>query len=84
MNKRSNLLDIIKGLMIVFIIITHFRFVYPGDYQKYGFFFYIDMAVPVFMIITAYLSAMQFEKKGIDTFEKDWSKAIIIPKMLRF
>lgn len=84
MNKRSNLLDIIKGVMIVFIIITHFKFVYPDDYQKYGFFFWIDMAVPVFMIITGYLYAMQFENKGIDTFEKAWSKEIIIPKVLRF
>lgn len=84
MNRRSNLLDIIKGLMIIFIIITHFRFVYPDDYLKYGFFFWIDMAVPVFMIITGYLCAMQFEKKGIDTLEKAWSKEIIIPKALRF
>lgn len=84
MNRRSNLLDIIKGLMIIFIIITHFRFVYLDDYLKYGFFFWIDMAVPVFMIITGYLYAMQFENKGIDTLEKAWSKEIIVPKVLRF
>lgn len=84
MNRRSNLLDIIKGLMIIFIIITHFRFVYPDDYQKYGFFFWIDMAVPIFMVITGYLYAMQFEKKGIDTIEKAWLKEIILPKILRF
>lgn len=46
-SKRSNLLDIIKGLMIVFIIITHFGFSYPDDYRKFGFFYWIDMAVPV-------------------------------------
>ena len=82
--KRSNLIDIIKGLMMVFIIITHFNFIYPDDYKKYGFFFYIDMAVPVFMIITGYLHAIQFSKKDIRSFSQAMSPTIIIPKILRF
>lgn len=68
--ERYNLLDIIKGIMILFIIITHFQFVYPDDYKKYGFFFWIDMAVPVFMVITGYLYALQYEKKNIESFEQ--------------
>lgn len=82
--ERYNLLDIIKGIMILFIIITHFQFVYPDDYKKYGFFFWIDMAVPVFMVITGYLYALQYEKKNIESFEQAWSVELIVPKILRF
>ena len=82
--KRSNLLDIIKGLMIIFIIVTHFHFRYPEDYQRFGFFFWIDMAVPVFMIITGYLTAISFDKKKISSVKEALSLEIVIPKLLRF
>lgn len=81
-SKRSNLLDIIKGLMIVFIIITHFGFSYPDDYRKFGFFYWIDMAVPVFMIITGYLAAQTME--GYDTISQAYFPSTIITKALRF
>ena len=82
--ERSNVLDIIKGLMIIFIIITHFRFVYPDDYNRYGFYFWIDMAVPVFMIVTGYVTAIQFRKRGVESFVQAYSIEIVIPKVLRF
>lgn len=84
MKNRSSLLDIIKGVMIIFIITTHFRFIYPDDYRKFGFFFWIDMAVPVFMIITGYLMTIQFERKKITTLQQAWALEIVIPKLLRF
>lgn len=83
-SNRSNFLDIIKGLMIIFIIITHFKFEYPSDYLKYGFVFYIDMAVPVFMIITGYLTALSLQTKNISTYSEAVSAEIVIPKLLRF
>lgn len=82
--ERLNVLDIIKGLMIIFIIITHFRFVYPDDYKRYGFFFWIDMAVPVFMIITGYVTSIQYRKRGIESFDQAYSIEVVIPKVLRF
>ena len=82
MAKRSNLLDIINGLMIIFIIITHFRFAYPDDYMKYGFFYWVDMAVPVFMIITGYLIALS--AKNINSLWQAYRAEIVIKKLLRF
>lgn len=82
--ERSNVIDIIKGLMIFFIIVTHFRFVYPDDYKRYGFFFWIDMAVPVFMIITGYITSIQYRKRGIESFDQAYSIEVVIPKVLRF
>lgn len=83
-SKRSNLLDIVKGIMILFIIITHFGFKYPTDYRRYGFFYWIDMAVPVFMIITEYFAAIQLKKSSINSLEEAWKIEIVLPKMLRF
>lgn len=84
MAKRMNLIDIIKGIMIAFIIITHFQFAYPDDYRKFGFFYYIDMAVPVFMIITGYLTSLSFERNRIRNIRTAWSIKSIAPKILRF
>lgn len=83
MVKRSNLLDIIKGLMILFIITTHFRFAYPEDYMKFGFFYWIDMAVPVFMIITGNLMAVNSEKRNI-SIRQAYLPETLITKMMRF
>lgn len=82
--ERSNVIDIIKGLMIIFIIITHFRFAYPDDYKRYGFYFWIDMAVPVFMIITGYVTAIQYRKRGIESLDRAFSIEVVVPKVLRF
>lgn len=81
--SRCNLIDIIKGFMILFIIITHYKWDYPSDYLKYGFVFYIDMAVPVFMVISGYLAAKSFEKK-VCTLQQAFSIEIVLPKLLRF
>lgn len=80
--KRFDLLDNIKGLMIFFIIITHFRFTYPEDYLRYGFFYWVDMAVPVFMIITGYLNAISLEKN--ESVRQAYMPERIIKKLLRF
>ena len=47
--ERLNILDIIRGVMIIFVIITHFRFIYPDDYLRFGFVFWIDMGCSQFL-----------------------------------
>ena len=79
MIRRMNLIDIIKGIMIIFIIITHFQFAFPEDYKKYGFFYYVDMAVPVFMIISGYLASLSLEKNKIEDIKKHYLRYILYP-----
>lgn len=83
-NKRLDILDIIKGLMIVFIIITHYSWNYPEDYLKYGFVYYIDMAVPVFMIISGFLYAKGYERTQLSNLKDAYTIDSIVPKLLRF
>lgn len=84
MEKRSNVFDIIKGIMILFIIVTHYKFNYPEDYRKYGFFFYVDMAVPVFMVITGYFAALRLNKHNINSYAGVLSRKIVVPQVMRF
>lgn len=59
---RLNYLDFYKGICIVFIIITHYA--WEPEQRRILFFpFWIDMAVPIFMVITGYLNSMVFERK---------------------
>jgi len=51
--SRNFSIDLLKTISILFVVITHFA--YPSDFrQKLLFPFYIDMAVPIFMIISGY------------------------------
>ncbi len=83
-NTRSRLayLDVYKGLCILFVIITHYD--WPYKLTLYLLFpFWIDMAVPVFMVITGYLSAMSFQKKE-QTLTDSYRPVNILCRWLRF
>ena len=81
--NRNHAIDVLKGVAILFIIITHFQWS-ELERLKMGFPFWIDMAVTTFMVISGFLYARSFESKGIDTFEKAYKPKLIVEKMLRF
>lgn len=81
--NRSCLLDVFKGILIIFVVITHFNFQYPSDYLKFGFPFYIDMAVPCFITLTAFLFSLSLERNKINITQY-YNLSYIIPKLLRF
>lgn len=70
-NKRNALLDILKGLCILFIIVTHAGW---SDQQILNmlFPFWIGQAVPVFMMISGYLYTKSLEKNGVLSTEFLW------------
>ena len=80
MNKRISTFDYIKGLMIFIIILTHINFL-PQERLDLLFPFYIDMAVPVFMIISGYLSSLSLSKRNC---ESAYSLDYLIKRALRF
>lgn len=80
---RNSLIDILKGICILFVIFTHYN--WTMDTRLGMFFpFWIDMAVPVFMVISGYVNAKSFESKGIDSIEEAYQKTLLITKLLRF
>lgn len=80
---RYPVLDVLKGICIIFVIITHYGW---GENQRlYGLFPYtIDMAVPVFMIISGYVFANAYIKKGITHFEDSYDISIILKRIIRY
>lgn len=61
--ERNNSLDFLKGISIIFIIITHFSWT-NLERLSFGFPFWIDMAVPIFMLVSGYTQALSCEKNG--------------------
>ena len=80
---RNHIIDITKGVCILFVIFTHYGWS-ECQRQQMLFPFWIDMAVPMFMIISGYLSAFSFEKKQIYSLKSAFSFNLIFQKCVRF
>lgn len=80
---RNSALDILKGICILCVIITHLEWT-DAQRLRFAFPFWISMAVPVFLIITGYLYALSFERRGIHSFRAAYSPSNIIPKVIRY
>lgn len=82
---RLSYLDLYKGIVIIFVIFTHYSHYFWNDRMRqiWLFPFWIDMAVPIFMVITGYVSALSFQKK-IKKFYEAYNPRDIICKWLRF
>lgn len=81
--KRSSTIDFIKGISIIFVVICHFNFS-DSEYKRIFGAFWLDMAVPVFMMVTGYTSSLSFKKHKIDSIEKAYRLNIIIRKILKY
>lgn len=79
---RIHIMDLIKGILILEIILTHFCS--SETALKYYFAFWVDRAVPMFMIISGYVSAKSMEKKGITSIDQAYKLSVILPKFIRY
>lgn len=59
-DERYRSVDFIKGICILFIIITHHSWS-KAEMSKYLFPFWIDMAVPLFMIISGFVYSESYK-----------------------
>lgn len=83
MTERNHTIDTVKGLCIIMVIITHFNWS-DSSRLKYLFPFWIDMAVPVFMVITGFVVSKSFERKNIKILDDCFQKNILMGKAIRF
>ena len=81
--KRNNFLDVLKGICILLVILTHFDWV-EAERLQYLFPYWMNPAVPVFMIISGYLFTASFQKKGVDSFKKAYELKGIVDKVIRY
>ncbi len=81
--KRNDFLDVLKGICILLVILTHFDWTEP-ERLKYLFPFWMNPAVPVFMIISGYLFAESFKRKNVTKFREAYNLKQIINKIIRY
>ena len=63
-NTHNHTIDVIKGLAIILVLITHYN--WTADQRQFVLFPYvIDMAIPIFMIITGFVYANSLRRGGV-------------------
>ena len=72
-----------KGICILAVVFTHFR--WNEHYRLLlGFPFEIDMAVPVFMLISGYVYALSYQRHNVNTFADAYDKCRILKSFIRY
>lgn len=79
--KYNRTIDIIKGLAILFVIVIH-SFT-NKTLLSFGAPFYIQQAVPLFLIITGYNHTMSYERKGIESLAVLYQPDLLFKKLKR-
>lgn len=79
--QRIEFLDYLKAICVLMVIITHYDWT---DKSSPFFTMLINMAVPVFMIISGYNFAMSNRKKADGKLGKMYGWDVMKPKLIRF
>ena len=78
---RYHSIDCLKGICIVFVVLTHYAWTEQQRLQLL-FPFWIDMAVPVFMILSGFVFAKSFQKSAIRTFRQGYQIHTVIKRII--
>lgn len=79
--KRIEFLDYVKAVCVIMVIVTHYDW---SDKTSPFFTMLINMAVPVFMIVSGYNFAMSNCKKADGKLARMYGWNMIKPKLVRF
>lgn len=71
--KRNTTLDILKGICLIFVVVTHYPFS-DETRLKFLFDFWVTMAIPVCMLVTGYVYSLSFQRKNIGTLSDAYSQ----------
>ena len=81
--KRNNFLDVLKGICILLVILNHFDWV-EAERLRYLFPFWMNPAVPIFMIISGYVFTESFKRKNVSTFKEAYNAKSVVDKVIRY
>lgn len=80
-SHRIEFLDYLKAVCVIMVIVTHYDWT---DKTSPFFTMLINMAVPVFMIVSGYNFAMSNCKKADGKLKKMYGWSVMKPKLIRF
>ncbi|MCR4798017.1 MAG: acyltransferase [Lachnospiraceae bacterium] len=81
--KRSAKLDIIKAVAIIFVVIRHFGWGHENRLMLL-FPYWINTAVPVFMIISGYVYSLSYQRKQVSSLNDAYRFDLWVEKIIRF
>ena len=81
--NRNHFIDVLKGICIIFVVFTHASWTTEQN-LKLLFPFWIDMAVPFFMLVTGYVYTKSFQKNGIETLDSAYNKKYLLKNFIRY
>ena len=82
-DKHEHSVDIIKGFCIIFVIINHYSW-QDSDRLKFLFPFWIQMAVPAFMVISGYVYTKSFHKSHFNTLGDAYTINSILRRIMKY
>jgi peptidoglycan/LPS O-acetylase OafA/YrhL len=80
---RNSMIDILKGIGMVLVIITHYNWT-SREKLNYLFPFWVSPAVPIFIIISGYVYSMSYERNGVKTLPDGYRYRFVINKIIRY
>lgn len=81
--QHNHFVDALKGVCIIFVIVLHL----PWSDEKrlqYLFPFWMNMAVPIFMIISGYVYALSYKRNRIEQIKEAYLLKNVVGKMIRY
>lgn len=82
-DKHYHSIDLVKGILILFVVVTHYA--WQDNERLYLLFpFWIDMAVPLFMVISGFVYSKSFQKNNIITIDKAYTIDSVLGKIIRY
>jgi peptidoglycan/LPS O-acetylase OafA/YrhL len=81
--KRNHFLDVLKGICILLVILTHFKWE-KEQALNLLFPFWMNPAVPIFMIISGFVYSESFKRKQVSTFKEAYSVKGVVDKIIRY
>lgn len=83
MSERNRFIDVLKGFCIVAVVFTHAGWS-EEQCLKLLFPFWIDMAVPFFMLVSGYVYAKSFQAKGVEGLDSAYNKRYLLKNSIRY
>ena len=81
--NRNHFIDVLKGICIIFVVFTHASWTTEQN-LKLLFPFWIDMAVPFFMLVSGYVYTKSFQKNEIETLDSAYNKKYLLKNLIRY
>ena len=82
-NNRNTTVDFLKGVSTLMVLITHYAWI-EEKRACFMFPYLIDMAVPVFMIVSGYVGVLSYRNHNVNSFSDAYKMKNIIRKAIRY